>query len=112
MFLRSTETGLSMKQKITSPSIRTRSRTTGSNSCASISISSMSVLNRVLKKFKQDEEEWDKSNLELGEDVGKNTSDKNAIQFINLTGIDIDCWLDVEENDRSNTLIKDININS
>ena len=76
-----------------------------------ISISSMSILNRVLKKFNQDEEEWDKSNLELGEDVGKNTSDKNAIQFINLTGIDIDCWLDVEDNDRSNTLIKDININ-
>ena len=62
-----------------------------------ISISSMSVLNRVLKKFSQDEEEWDKNNLELGEDVGKNTDDKIAIQFINLTGLAIESKLDAED---------------
>ena len=60
-----------------------------------ISISSMSVLNRVLKKFSQDEEEWDKNKNELGEDVAKNTDDKISIQFMNLTGIEIDCCLDV-----------------
>ena len=62
-----------------------------------VSISSMSVLNRVLKKFNQDEEEWDKHINELGDDVAKNTSDKYAIQFINLTGLELECWLDVED---------------
>ena len=62
-----------------------------------ISISSMNVLNRVIKKFNQNEENWEKNNLELNEDVAKNIDDTNAIQFINLTGIDIDCWLDAQE---------------
>ena len=62
-----------------------------------ISISSMSVLNKVLKKFSQDEEEWDKNNQELGDDVAKATSDKMAIQFINLSGMEIYCWLDADE---------------
>ena len=75
-----------------------------------ISISSMSVLNRVLKKFSQDEEEWDKQNLELGDDIGKNTDKNIAIQFINLTGIDIDCWLDAEDYERQGTTIKESDI--
>ena len=62
-----------------------------------ISIFSMNALNRVLKKFSQDEEEWDKMNLESGEDIAKNTDDKIAIQFINLTGLPLQCMLDAEE---------------
>ena len=70
-----------------------------------ISISSMNVLKRILEKFSQDEEEWDKQNLELGYDIGKNTDKSIAIQFINLTGIDIDCCLDAEDYDRQSTTI-------
>ena len=69
-----------------------------------VSISSMSVLNRVLKKFSQDEEEWDKKNLEINDDLEKNLDKDIAIQFINLTGIDIDCWLDAEDYDRKRTV--------
>ena len=62
-----------------------------------ISISSMNILNRVIKKFNKDEEESEKIHLELEEDIAKSTDSKNAIQFINLTGIDIDCWLEAED---------------
>ena len=61
-----------------------------------ISISSMNVLNRVLKKFGESEEKWDKDLKELDE-VKKSTNSRIAIEFINLSGIDIECWLDAKE---------------
>ena len=61
-----------------------------------ISISSMNVLNRVLKKFGESEEKWDEALNEL-DDVKKSTNARIAIEFINLSGIDIDCWLDAND---------------
>ena len=40
-------------------------------------------------------------------DVAKNTDDKIAIEFINLSGIDINCWLDAEDSIMTN---EDINL--
>ena len=62
-----------------------------------VSVSSMNTLNRVIKKFNQEEEILEKENLGLNEDIAKNIKDSVAIQFINLTGIDIDFWLDAQE---------------
>ena len=61
-----------------------------------ISISSMNVLNRVLKKFGESEEKWDKELNEIT-DVAKNKSDRIAVEFLNLSGIEIECWLDANE---------------
>ena len=61
-----------------------------------VSISSMNVLNRVLKKFGESEEKWDKKLNEL-DDIKKSTKQSIAIEFINLSGIDIDCWLDAND---------------
>ena len=61
-----------------------------------ISITSMNVLNRVLKRFGETEEKWDKELNELT-DVAKNKTDKVAVEFLNLTGMEIECWLDAEE---------------
>ena len=66
-----------------------------------ISITSMNVLNRVLKKFGESEEKWDKE-LKDSEDVVKSRSDRNAIEFLNLSGMDIECWLDAAENNEIN----------
>ena len=69
-----------------------------------ISITSMNVLNRVLKKFGESEEKWDKEQKD-SEDIVKSKSDRNAIEFLNLSGMDIECWLDAAENN-------DVNINN
>ena len=63
-----------------------------------ISISSMNVLNRVLKKFGESEEKWDKE-LNESSEVSKNKSERIAIEFLNLTGVGIECWLDAAELD-------------
>ena len=65
-----------------------------------ISISSMNVLNRVLKKFGESEEKWDKE-LNDSIEVAKNKSDRIAIEFLNLTGMEIECWLDAQEIDNN-----------
>ena len=62
-----------------------------------ISIVSMNVLNRVLKKFGESEEKWDKE-LNESTDVAKNKSDRIAVEFLNLSGLEIECWLDAMEN--------------
>ena len=61
-----------------------------------VSISSMNVLNRVLKKFSETEEKWDKEMNEL-DDVAKTTNSRTAIEFLNLSGVDIECWIDAKE---------------
>ena len=61
-----------------------------------ISISSMNVLNRVLKKFGESEEKWDKE-LNKVDDIDNDNSPRKTIEFLNLSGIDIQCWLDAEE---------------
>ena len=66
-----------------------------------ISISSMNVLNRVLKKFGESEEKWDKELNEIS-DVAINKSDRVAVQFLNLSGMEIECWLDANENENYN----------
>ena len=55
-----------------------------------ISIMSMNVLNRVLKKFGESEEKWDKE-LNESTDVAKNKSSRIAVEFLNLSGMDIEC---------------------
>jgi hypothetical protein len=65
-----------------------------------ISISSMNVLNRVLKKFGESEEKWDKELNEYS-DIAKNKSETIAIEFLNLTGVDLECWLDAQELDNN-----------
>ena len=62
-----------------------------------ISIMSMNVLNRVLKKFGESEEKWDKE-LNESTDVAKNKSSRIAVEFLNLSGMDIECWLDASDN--------------
>ena len=61
-----------------------------------VSISSMNVLNRVLKKFGESEEKWDKE-LNNIDDVSGNTNSRKAIEFVNLSGIEIRCWLDAKK---------------
>ena len=61
-----------------------------------VSISSMNVLNRVLKKFGESEEKWDKE-LNNIDDVSSNTNSRKAIEFVNLSGIEIRCWLDAKK---------------
>ena len=62
-----------------------------------VSISSMNVLNRVLKKFGESEEKWDKELNELDEIKTKDMDSKPALEFINLSGVDILCWIDAQE---------------
>ena len=74
-----------------------------------VSISSMNVLNKVIKKFGENEEMWDIDKPEENNDVTKNVSDKVAIEFLNISGVDIDCWLDAQEiinTDNNNQLYK------
>ena len=56
----------------------------------------MNVLNRVLKKFGESEEKWDKE-LNNIDDVSSNTNSRKAIEFVNLSGIEIRCWLDAKK---------------
>ena len=63
-----------------------------------ISISSMNVLNRVLKKFGESEEKWDKE-LNETNDIAISKSERVAIEFLNLTGVGVECWLDAQETD-------------
>ena len=60
----------------------------------------MNVLNRVLKKFGESEEKWDKE-LNESSDIAKNKSERVAIEFLNLTGVEIECWLDAQELDNN-----------
>ena len=61
-----------------------------------VSVSSMNVLNRVLKKFSEPVEKWNKE-LNNEDGVGKDVNTRTAIEFLNLTGIDIECWIDAQE---------------
>ena len=61
-----------------------------------VSVSSMNVLNRVLKKFSEPVEKWNKE-LNNEDDVGKDVNTRTAIEFLNLSGIDIECWIDAQE---------------
>ena len=59
-----------------------------------ISITSMNVLNRFLKKYKENEEKWETENENK---MNKNINDTIAVEFLNLSGMDIDCWFDAEK---------------
>ena len=63
-----------------------------------VSISSMNVLNRVLKKFGESEEKWDKE-LKESDELSKNTNSRAAVEFMNLSGVDIICWVDAKDSD-------------
>jgi len=56
------------------------------------SFSILSMVNDVLKRILIKEEKIQKLN-----DVAPNIDDRVAIEFINLSGIDITCWLDADD---------------
>ena len=68
-----------------------------------VSITSMNVLNRFLKKYKENEEKWESENENK---MNRNINYEAAVEFLNLTGIDIDFWFDAEK-----TIYKEENIN-
>lgn len=51
------------------------------------------MINDILKKILTSELEGFKMS-----DIGLNSDEKIAIEFVNLSGIEIECWLDVEDN--------------
>jgi hypothetical protein len=59
-----------------------------------VSITSMNVLNRFLKKYKENEEKWENENQNK---MNRNINDTIAVEFLNLSGMDIDCWFDAEK---------------
>ena len=59
-----------------------------------VSITSMNVLNRFLKKYKENEEKWE---IENQNKMNQNINDTVAVEFLNLSGMDIDCWFDAEK---------------
>ena len=68
-----------------------------------ISITSMNVLNRFLKKYKENEEKWETENENK---INKNINNETAVEFVNFSGMDIDFWFDAEKN-----IYKEENIN-
>ena len=68
-----------------------------------ISVTSMNILNRFLKKYKENEEKWENENENK---INKNINNDAAVEFLNLTGMDIDFWFDAEK-----SIYKEENIN-
>ena len=68
-----------------------------------VSITSMNVLNRFLKKYKENEEKWESENENK---MNRNINNEAAVEFLNLTGMDIDFWFDAEK-----AIYKEENIN-
>ena len=64
------------------------------------SMDSVRVFNNVMKKFYQDEEDWD--NLEKRNDLNVGSSQNSAIEVFNFTGIDVNFWLDADEKTEDN----------
>ena len=81
-----------------------------------VSISSMNVLNRVLKKFSEPTEKWDEVLNQLDDIKNKDIDSKPAVEFINNSGVDIQCWIDAKseilskkkdkEKDKNNLIAK------
>jgi hypothetical protein len=68
-----------------------------------VSITSMNVLNRFLKKYKENEEKWESENENK---MNRNINNEAAVEFLNLTGMDIVFWFDAEK-----AIYKEENIN-
>ena len=68
-----------------------------------ISITSMNFLNRFLKKYKENEEKWENENEHK---MNRNINNEIAVEFLNLSGMDIEFWFDAEK-----SIYTDKNIN-
>ena len=58
-----------------------------------LSFSIFSIVNDLLKKFLEKKEKIRK----LSDNITSNVDDSVAIEFVNLSGIDISCWLDAQD---------------
>ena len=67
-----------------------------------ISFSILSIVNDLLKKFLGKKEKIRK----LSDNITSNIDDNIAIEFVNLTGIDISCWLDAQDTTKN---LEDLN---
>ena len=68
------------------------------------SIDSVRVFNNVMKKFYQNEEDWDSLDKRKKNNIGSNA----AIEVFNFTGMDVSFWLDADEKNENgiNKIIK------